>query len=189
MHHLDLEMQLYEVAFTPSDPKDASNNQRLAFLRNCLSSVKAVFGIWFSLQVSEYFDFSYPTQIHLGHAIIVLYRLSTLNAPGWDLEEARAIIDFAGVIDDLQASLERLKFQFGDQLSDRHIFVRTVKPLQMFKFLSSKGAMDAAAASTGEETGMPSFGDIDMGGMFDGFDMGSWDEMFPPDNSFDLGTI
>ncbi|WPG98008.1 Hypothetical protein R9X50_00079200 [Acrodontium crateriforme] len=188
MHHLDLEIQLYEIAFTPSDPKEASKSQRLAFLRNCLSSVKAVFGIWFSLQVSEFFDFSYPTQIHLGHAIIILCRLSTLNTPGWDLEETRAIIDFAGVIDDLQASLERLKFQFGDELSDRHIFVRTVKPLQMFKFLNSKGAVDGGA-SAGEENGNSSFGDIAMDGMFDGFDMRSWDEMFPPDNSFDLGTM
>ena len=184
IHYLDIELQLYEVAFAKTaetSNSQQSNLRRIKYLSDCLSSTRSFFSIWFTIKSEDYYDLSYASHIHAAHGIIILYRLSTFEDPMWDLDEVRSVLDFSGTIDQLQAALERAQAAAGDLASEKHVFGRTCRPLKMFKDFCEKKQHPfdmpppQSGSASAEETPMPN---LDMDGLFDGLNAPFWDEMF-----------
>jgi hypothetical protein len=75
----------------------------------CLNSTKLCFETAYTIPDFEWFDLPYAVWALLGHAIVVLSRLSLLKADGWDQEYVRKTIDFSATMDKLMRHLDAAK--------------------------------------------------------------------------------
>ena len=86
---------------------------RVNMLYACLTSTRSCFDAAFSFSPLQWFDLPYSTWSLLGHAIVILSRLSLCMAEGWDHELNQNLIDFPGMMDILgqkiQAVIEFVK--------------------------------------------------------------------------------
>jgi len=112
IHYYAIEIFLYETAL--NDNIDALRYgmypfARLNMLYACLNSTRLCFDTAYALPLSEWFHLPYTMWTLMGHAIVVLSRLSLFRAEGWDQEYIRSILDFSGVMDTLVRKLDEAK--------------------------------------------------------------------------------
>jgi hypothetical protein len=79
---------------------------RLNMLFACLNSTKLCFETACAIPPSDWFDLPYAVWSLLGHATVVLSRLSLLKAEGWDQSYVRSTIDFSATMDRLMQHLD-----------------------------------------------------------------------------------
>ncbi|KAJ5491200.1 phosphoketolase 1 [Penicillium diatomitis] len=89
--------------------------QRLEYLYACLNTVQAATNNFLAIPVSDYPGISCPVFTQIVRYIIVLYKLSTLNDPVWDLNLVRTNIDVVQVIDQVIRNIEQAMAEVGDQ--------------------------------------------------------------------------
>jgi len=173
LHYLIIEMHVDEWPLSPESPSDGSSTA-LKSLHSCLSAAKSFFGILFSMPPVQLFEVTFITQLHVAHALIALFRLFTFVYPGWELEEIRSSIDLAAVVGDFQTMLEAARNVFPNSDLVKHVFTRTVRPLQAFK-----GLLDRPNADPADDIGLgdlPAMNDIDFDfeTLLAGLDMPMW---------------
>lgn len=91
--------------------------QRLEYLYSCLETVKSATENFLTIPISDYPGISFPVFTQLVRYIIVLYKLSTLNDPVWDLNLVRGSIDVIQVIDQVIRNIEQSMSELGGQCS------------------------------------------------------------------------
>nr|KAK5451282.1 hypothetical protein LTR18_001301 [Exophiala xenobiotica] len=109
LHFYAIEIFLYQTALN-GDVEPALYGMypfsRLHILYACLNSTKLCFETAYTLPPSQWFDLPWSVWSLLGHAIVVLSRLSLLQAEGWDQEYVRRTINFSGTMDALAQQLD-----------------------------------------------------------------------------------
>lgn len=102
-------MFLYEIALNNTIETEcygAYPFAQLNMLYACLKSVRLLFDQVHAISSSEWYDIPYTTWAVVGHAIVVLSRLSLCKVEGWNKEYNRSIIDFSVVVDALAQKFE-----------------------------------------------------------------------------------
>jgi hypothetical protein len=100
---------LYEIALSDTigiERYGAYPFARLNMLYACLKSIRLLFDQVHAISSSEWYDIPYTTWALVGHAIVVLSRLSLCRAEGWNKEYNRSIVDFSAVVDALVQKFE-----------------------------------------------------------------------------------
>lgn len=108
-------------------------------LHACLKSVRLLFEQVLAISASEWYDIPYITWALVGHAIVVLSRLSLCKAAGWDEERESSILDFSAMVDALAQKFELGQNIITDEQETRGTGVsqRVALP-QIFSVVSSK---------------------------------------------------
>ncbi|KAJ9297657.1 transcriptional regulator family: Fungal Specific TF [Paecilomyces variotii] len=169
MNYYALETFLYAVALNERMNAVRYGNfpmARLEILLSCLESTKACFDTFHSFSPSSYFHLPYPLWSQLGHAIIVLSKLSLFNGEGWDQEYVRSQMDFFEVLSTFGQKLEEAR-EYSRSISQAgiselsmdipEIFVKLTPNLQQMKDCH-KARIQAQTSATDETRG-PSRGD------------------------------
>ncbi|KAJ9260815.1 transcriptional regulator family: Fungal Specific TF [Paecilomyces variotii] len=195
MNYYALETFLYAVALNERMSAVRYGNfpmARLEILLSCLESTKACFDTFHSFSPSSYFYLPYPLWSQLGHAIIVLSKLSLFNGEGWDQEYVRSQMDFFEVLSTFDQKLEEAR-EYSRSTSQAsiselsmdipEIFVKLTPNLQQMK--ECHKARLQAQTSTTEQTQGPPRGDSgsassddlvvpDTAGLFEFLDDSFW---------------
>lgn len=195
MNYYALETFLYSVALNERMSAVRYGNfpmARLEILLSCLESTKACFDTFLSFPPSSYFHLPYPLWSQLGHAIIVLSKLSLFNGEGWDQEYVRSQMDFFEVLSTFDQKLEEAR-EYSRSTSQAsiselsmdipEIFVKLTPNLQQMK--ECHKARLQAQTSTTEQIQGPSRGDSgsassddlvvpDTAGLFEFLDDSFW---------------
>ena len=109
LHYYAIEIFLYQTALNDDIGPSLYGMypfSRLHILYACLNSTKLCFETAYTLPPSQWFDLPWSIWSLLGHAIVILSRLSLLRAEGWDQEYVRRTINFSGTMDALARQLD-----------------------------------------------------------------------------------
>ncbi|KAI1620278.1 hypothetical protein EDD37DRAFT_697816 [Exophiala viscosa] len=140
-HHYAIEMFLYQTALYDNiNPSLYGTHpfSRLHILYACLESTKHCLETAYTLPPSQWFDLPWSVWSLLGHAIVVLSKLSLLKFEGWDREHVSKTMDFSETMDALQQQLDTAKAWVENQ-STKHghdQFTRVVP--QLYSAFSAK---------------------------------------------------
>lgn len=101
MHYLNAEISLYESAIPKPFSTDygACSLQQLDMLHGCLIACQQFFEAFFSMSQEYLVTLSFVNFGRLSFGIVTLFKLSLLDAPGWDLENVRQTVDMGVVLD------------------------------------------------------------------------------------------
>ncbi|KAF8862483.1 hypothetical protein BDZ45DRAFT_616763 [Acephala macrosclerotiorum] len=117
LHIFNTTLTLHEHSLSatlkPPSPDPTIQLQRIENLWICLNAVKSWFETFFSLSESSpisYIHFPASTISQMGHCLMALFRLSTLEAPevAWDCQRVRREIDLGEVIKRIIDSWEQV---------------------------------------------------------------------------------
>ncbi|RAL07884.1 transcription factor domain-containing protein [Aspergillus homomorphus CBS 101889] len=89
----DTEISLYEVALVKAPADEGMNSQRLGHLYACLHVVKQFLDLFFTIAPADYTSLALPYLTQVSHCLVTLFRLSTLEYPGWDKAAVRSSVD------------------------------------------------------------------------------------------------
>lgn len=109
IHYYTVEVFLYEIALSDTIETERYGTYpfaRLNMLYACLNSVRLLFDQVQAISASEWYNIPYTTWTVVGHAIVVLSRLSLCKAEGWNKDYNRGIVDFATMVDALIQKFE-----------------------------------------------------------------------------------
>ena len=112
MHYYIVEIFLYERAIDERDQSpqySAYPFTRLHMLHACLNSTRLCFDTFHAIPLSRLFDLPYTTWTSLGHAIVVLSKLSLLQTTDWDHEYVQNVLNFSECMDKLVQTLDNAK--------------------------------------------------------------------------------
>ncbi|RAK81612.1 transcription factor domain-containing protein [Aspergillus fijiensis CBS 313.89] len=112
-HLYDTEISLYEVALVKPPPDEEMSSQRLGHLYACLHVVKQFFDLFFTIAPAEYTSLalSYLTQV--SHCLVTLFRLSTLDYPGWDKAAVKGTVDLLAVAEQIATRMSQVAAAVG----------------------------------------------------------------------------
>lgn len=107
-----LEQLLYETAL--NDTIDESRYgtyplNRLDMLFACLNSTQLCLEAFYALPIQDYVNMPYLTWTQMGHAMVILSKLSVLRMDGWDLGYVQSVLDFPVVIDSVLVRFEEAR--------------------------------------------------------------------------------
>lgn len=177
LHYLIIEVNIHQWPLSLMDPSNTSPAAIIKSLQSCLFAAKSFFNVLFSLPPVYLFELTFLIQLHVAQALITLFRLSTFAYPGWELTETRTSIDLAAVTAELQTMLEgaRNLLPNGD-LKKKHVFTRTVAPLQAFKGLldQQRPGADGTSVDANELDDLPALSDIDLDSLLAGLEVPMW---------------
>lgn len=101
IHYHVIEIFLYEGAIDARDQPSENGTYpfaRLHMLHECLEATRQCFTAFHSIPPSQLFDLPYTTLTFLGHAVVVLSKLSLLRTKDWDDARVQNVVDFSGTI-------------------------------------------------------------------------------------------
>ncbi|KAJ5273259.1 hypothetical protein N7478_008384 [Penicillium angulare] len=96
-HLYDTELSLYEVALVKPLADEESSPQRLDHLYTCLHVVKQFFDLFFTIPPAGYTFLALPYLTQISHCLVTLFRLSTLDYPGWDKGAVKGMADILAI--------------------------------------------------------------------------------------------
>ncbi len=113
-----------------------------------------------TIPISDYPGISFPVFTQLVRYIIVLYKLSTLNDPVWDLSLVRASIDITQVIDQVICNIQQAMAELGEQCANGTL-QRAIGIFSRFKSwcLPNLPASGGAVAREAESISFPGVGE------------------------------
>jgi hypothetical protein len=126
-HIFNTELSINEMGIsTTTSSVSSSSFQRLEPLYACLNSIKSWFDIFFEFPLNAYLGISFPFFAQLGHCVVALYRLSTLEVPGWDKDLLRQTADLLQILDRIIDNIRRVKDSDSEHYKGE-MFTRTIK--------------------------------------------------------------
>ncbi|KAI9729358.1 MAG: hypothetical protein M1834_006881 [Cirrosporium novae-zelandiae] len=112
LYYYSAQIRLYEVGVYDSPKHIYYGNYpfgHLEILYSCIMAVKDLLDTYYSIPPASYFGFPFYTWLQLGHALIVLSRLSLFQCDGWDLRHIKTIVDFSEAIDRVATQFEEAR--------------------------------------------------------------------------------
>lgn len=122
LHFFNTTLTLHEhsLSATPksTSPDPTIQLQRIESLWNCLNAVKSWFETFFCLEKSfalSYVHYSMAMVTQMGHNLMALFRLSTLEAPdiAWDCQRLRRELDLGEIVKRIIDSWEQVPQAVG----------------------------------------------------------------------------
>lgn len=109
MQNWAVEICLHEVGLLDLQHSD-HELWRLESLHECLMAVKTYLSVFDSFSACQWLPMVAWKQV--AHALIVLSKLSLIEAAGWDLNEVRRVLDIPDVLDNI---IHKLEHKTGDE--------------------------------------------------------------------------
>jgi hypothetical protein len=129
VHLYSTELTINEIAL--SKALIISNNsdfQRLESLYACLNSIKSWFDVFLTIPPAAYVGFPFSVGSQLGHCLIALYRISTLDDPAWNKDIVRNTANLTLILDQVTDNM-RQSAELAGLDSDSDMFTRGAKML------------------------------------------------------------
>jgi len=113
------EAKVHEIAFSdPGTDHKGLDLLRIESLYSVLEATKKWFEIYFIFPPAHYIRFSVWVSTQLAHCIVLLYRLSTFDHPGWDRSLVRETCNLSVVINDVINNMIQVKAAAGLEYDD-----------------------------------------------------------------------
>jgi hypothetical protein len=151
-----------------------SNLQRLEDLESLLTAVEQWFKIYHTVPLDDWIGIAYSIWTQYMHCIILLFRLSTLDEPGWDKSEVKKRANLLEILERLIHRLDNTPEYFGmvntDEADTNGLFFHCSRLIQ-----GMKATFAAELATTTLQTdvksgnGSPATEAIDSSLVSDGF--------------------
>lgn len=108
LHLYATEVFVHQLAMDfGSQPTSADFLTRLETLHLCLKAVENWFQVWSRIPATQHIGSNFMVFLQLLHAIVALFRLSTLETvPGWEMTEVKKRMDIMVMLDSIGAKLE-----------------------------------------------------------------------------------
>lgn len=87
--------------------------QRLAGLDSLLTAIERFFAAFHATPNSEWIGTPFGTFTHYGHCTILLFKLTTLEEPGWDTNDVKKRADLLEILERLAARLDTIPEEIG----------------------------------------------------------------------------
>lgn len=134
MYLENAELVIHEWAIqTPALPH-SPELQRLESLCASLQAIKTWLDAWMSVPAETYHGLPFTLFFQLSRAIMNLFKLSTLEDPGWDRSMVRNTVNILEVLDQILINMKRcadMVLEAGD--ADFSIFEKGVKMMTAIK--------------------------------------------------------
>lgn len=133
--HLHItEAKVHEIAFSdPSIDHVGLELLRIESLYSVLEATRKWFEIYFTFPPAHYIRFPIWVSTQLAQCIVLLYRLSTFDHPGWDQSLVRETCNLSVVINDVINKMTQVKsaagLEYDDELSHVKQFEVNVRKL------------------------------------------------------------
>lgn len=124
MYHAEL--SICDMALSQTTTSSSPGSHRLECLYASLNTAKLAFDNFFDVPISAYFGMSFPVFAQFARSIAVLYKLSILDDPSWDIGLVRSTVDILQILDRLLNNLE-LANQLSFDGAEDSIAARTIK--------------------------------------------------------------
>jgi hypothetical protein len=187
IHYLNAQINLYESAIPKPFSTDysACSLQQLDMLHGCLIACQQYFEAFFAMSREYLVTLSFVNFGRLSFGIVTLFKLSLLDAPGWDLENVRQTVDMGVVLDRIIYEFEHAMNSAAtqDEIDNSHnCFTKGARRLRRVR---DWWAINSPASARGRENQAPAmnlanadFGAIDTHNSFGFFeDLWSTDMM------------
>ncbi|PYH43049.1 transcription factor domain-containing protein [Aspergillus saccharolyticus JOP 1030-1] len=112
-HLYDTQTSLYEVALVNPPADEEMSSQRLGHLYACLHVVRQFFDLFFTISPAEYTSLALPYLTQISHCLVTLFRLSTLDYPGWDKATVRGTVDLLDVANQIATRMGQVAAAVG----------------------------------------------------------------------------
>ncbi|RAL02599.1 transcription factor domain-containing protein [Aspergillus ibericus CBS 121593] len=109
----DAEISLYEVALAQPRADTEMSTRRLDHLYTCIQLVKQFFDLFFTICPAEYTSLALPNLTQLSHCLVTLFRLSTLDYPGWDKAAVKDTVDILAVAEEIATRMGQVADAVG----------------------------------------------------------------------------
>ncbi|PYI02701.1 hypothetical protein BO78DRAFT_432656 [Aspergillus sclerotiicarbonarius CBS 121057] len=119
-HLYDTEISLYEVALAKPPANEEMSTQRVDHLYTCLQLVKQFFDLFFTITPAEYTSLALPSLTQLSHCLVTLFRLSTLDYPGWDKAAVKGAVDILDVAEQIATRMGQVADAVGMRSEEAH---------------------------------------------------------------------
>jgi hypothetical protein len=87
--------------------------QRLARLDSLLTAIERWFEVFHATPNSEWIGTPFGTFTQYGHCTILLFKLTTLDEPGWDTNDVKKRADLLKILERLAARLDTIPQEFN----------------------------------------------------------------------------
>lgn len=109
----DTELSLYEAALVKPLADEEFSSQRLDHLYACLHVVKQFFDLFFTIPPACYTSLALPYFTQVSHCLVTLFRLSTLDYPGWDKSTVRSTADILVIAEQIATRMGQVADAVG----------------------------------------------------------------------------
>lgn len=109
----DTELSLYEVALVKPLADEEFSPQRLDHLYACLHVVKQFFDLFFTIPPAGYTSLALPYLTQVSHCLVTLFRLSTLDYPGWDKSTVKSTADILVIAEQIATRMGQVADAVG----------------------------------------------------------------------------
>lgn len=118
-----------------------------------LDAVRRWFDVYFTFPPAHYIRFSMAISTQLARSLVILYRLTTFDHPGWDRELVRQTCDFAEILNTVTNEMSQVKAAAGLGYDDSSyhvsLFEANIRKLNFIKsWWQAKGSADNPASPT-----------------------------------------
>ncbi|MCJ1466617.1 hypothetical protein MMC07_005237 [Pseudocyphellaria aurata] len=152
LHYHNAEIHLYEhgIPNASSTMYGTHSSNRVDMLYACLVACQSFFDIFLALPSDVFFSLSISTFAHMTLALATVFKLSLLDAPGWDLAHVRQRFDVALLPDKLIARFQEASRTIDprQQINGTDAFSRCAQRFRQIKrWYDTKTTADSAPAS------------------------------------------
>lgn len=159
MHTYSTEALVHEVAILKVPISSGGPDfKRLDSLYTCLRAVKNWFDAYLMPPPAAWLGTSMAVLSQMAHCIVALYRLSTLECPGWDCQMARDYANLSIILEQIVEKLAQVKPAVGldsGTPEDKDIFSISSRTIDSIKvWWDSKLAAEATAIETTADENM-----------------------------------
>ncbi|KAJ5597430.1 hypothetical protein N7537_007514 [Penicillium hordei] len=112
-HLYDTELSIYEAALVKPLIDEEFSPQRLDHLYACLHVVKQFFDLFFTIPPAGYTSLALPYLTQVSHCLVALFRLSTLDYPGWDKRTVKSTADILVIAEQIATRMGQVADAVG----------------------------------------------------------------------------
>ncbi|KAI1198256.1 hypothetical protein F5X97DRAFT_299831 [Nemania serpens] len=165
------------------DHANIAQLQRLQDADATLSTIESWLAIFFEMPLFNWVGINVDIFAHFTHCLVVLFKLTTLETPGWDLEEVRRRANVFEVLDRAAETVDRVPATLGivdaeglrrGLLFKTSYLFRAIKALFLAEMGPQKQQQQQQQSLPADQNGSVGFGD--EGYVPDEFLMSLWDE-------------
>jgi hypothetical protein len=143
------------------DQTGLSNIQRLEGLESILTAIERWFAVIYKISLNDWIGITFSIFIQFGHCLMLLFKLASLDEPGWDKGEVMRRANLLDILEFFAQRLDDIPGLLGMRdtanLGESGLFFKSSRLLRGIKALfASKLALNS---QSGEVSGFTEFDD------------------------------
>ncbi|KAH8422428.1 uncharacterized protein LDX57_000182 [Aspergillus melleus] len=166
-HLYHTEVSIYEPALLKATTGE-DDLKRLDYLYACLRAVKCFFDLVLSIPSAHFASFPLTHIIQIAHCFVTLFRLSTLDLPGWDRAIVRRTADILDLAHQVAEKWHEVAEIVGNKNKSLHRHAYSGLGAMMYKLKDGWAAkLDPSQSSAPNQNNMNAGeGQLDMDALF-----------------------